>query len=145
MTMHVSRPDADRDSGSTGRLDRGDAIRREVLGTEHVDRSMAQTSEFARPMQELVTEYCWGSVWSRPGLELRVRSLLNLAMLTALNRRSELELHVRGALNNGVTPSEIQEVLLQAAIYCGVPAAMEAFRVAEAVLQEAGYDLNHAS
>ena len=126
-------------------LDNGDVVRRHVLGTEHVDRSMAQASQFARPMQELVTEYCWGAVWSRPGLDLRVRSLLNLAMLTALNRPHELELHLRGALNNGATPSEIQEVLLQAAIYCGVPAAMDAFRTAETVLEQSGYDLNDPS
>jgi 4-carboxymuconolactone decarboxylase len=87
-------------------------------------------------MQELVTEYCWGAVWSRPGLDRRTRSLLNIVMLTALGRSHELALHVRGALTNGVTPEEIQEALLQAAIYCGVPAAMEAQRTAEAVLSE---------
>ncbi|WP_086821631.1 carboxymuconolactone decarboxylase family protein [Allokutzneria sp. NRRL B-24872] len=120
----------------------GTEIRRAVLGAEFVDRTLAQTSEFARPMQELVGEYCWGTVWSRPGLDRRARSLLNLGMLTALNRTPELKLHLRGALNNGVTPVEIQEVLLQASIYCGVPAAMEAFRAAEEVLVERGVDVN---
>jgi 4-carboxymuconolactone decarboxylase len=118
------------------KLETGLQTRREVLGAEHVDRSLAQASEFARPMQELVTEYCWGAVWSRPGLDRRTRSLLNIVMLTALGRSHELALHVRGALTNGVTTEEIQEALLQAAIYCGVPAAMEAQRTAEAVLSE---------
>jgi 4-carboxymuconolactone decarboxylase len=118
------------------KLQTGMQTRREVLGAEHVDRSLAQASEFARPMQELVTEYCWGAVWSRPGLDRRTRSLLNIVMLTALGRNQELGLHVRGALTNGVTPEEIQEALLQAAIYCGVPAAMDAQRTAESVLAE---------
>jgi 4-carboxymuconolactone decarboxylase len=125
----------------TNLLDVGLEARRDVLGAEHVDRSLAQASAFARPMQELVTEYCWGAVWARPGLERKTRSLLNLAMLTALDRPHELRLHLRGALNNGVTAKEIQEVLLQAAIYCGVPAAMDAFRTAEDVLKEHGIDL----
>jgi 4-carboxymuconolactone decarboxylase len=125
-------------------LDRGLEVRRDVLGAEHVDRSLEQASAFARPMQELVTEYCWGAVWARPGLDRKTRSLLNLAMLTALDRPHELRLHVRGALTNGVTAAEIQEVLLQAAIYCGVPAAMDAFRTAEAVLEEHGIDLETA-
>ena len=112
--------------------------RREVLGAEHVDRSLAQASDFARPMQELVTEYCWGAVWSRPGLDRRVRSLLNIVMLTALGRPHELEVHVRGAVTNGVSATEIQEALLQTAIYCGVPAAMEAMRTAEATLTALG-------
>ena len=120
--------------GEKTKLEIGLQTRREVLGAEHVDRSLQQATDFARPMQELVTEYCWGEVWSRPGLDRRVRSLLNLAMLTALGRRHELEVHVRGAVTNGVTATEIQETLLQTAIYCGVPAAMEATRTAEAVL-----------
>jgi 4-carboxymuconolactone decarboxylase len=119
-------------------LDEGLQVRREVLGREHVDRALLEASDFARPMQELVTEYCWGAVWARPGLDRRTRSLLNLVMLTALNRRHELELHVRGALTNGVTVSEIQEALLQSAVYCGVPAAMDAFRAAEKVIAEHG-------
>jgi len=120
-------------------LETGLETRREVLGAEHVDRSLAQASKFSRPLQEFVTEYCWGAVWSRPGLDRRTRSLLNIVMLTALNRRHELEVHVRGALTNGVTPEEIQEALLQAAIYCGVPAALESMRAAEAVLREHGH------
>jgi 4-carboxymuconolactone decarboxylase len=123
------------------RLEAGLGVRREVLGVEHVDRSLERASAFARPMQDLVTEYCWGAVWARPGLDRRTRSLLNLAMLTALNRSHELALHLRGALTNGVTAAEIQETLLQTAIYCGVPAAMEAFRVAEGVLDEHGITL----
>jgi 4-carboxymuconolactone decarboxylase len=127
---------ADEQDAALSRLEDGLAVRREVLGAEHVDRALLEASDFARPMQELVTEFCWGAVWSRPGLERKTRSLLNLAMLTALNRRHELELHVRGALTNGATVSEIQEVLLQAAVYCGVPAAMDAFRAAEKVIAE---------
>ena len=109
----------------------GMQVRRDVLGAEHVERSMANASEFAMPMQELVTEFCWGRVWTRPGLDRRTRSLLNLGMLTALNRMHEFGVHVRGAVNNGCTVDEIREVLLQTAVYCGVPAALESFRVAE--------------
>jgi 4-carboxymuconolactone decarboxylase len=119
---------------SSERFELGLAIRREVLGTEHVDKSIAAATDFNRPMQELVTEYCWGAVWSRPGLERRTRSLLNIGMLTALNRPHELQLHVRGALRNGCTREEIREALLQAAVYCGVPAALDAFRVAQAAI-----------
>jgi 4-carboxymuconolactone decarboxylase len=111
-------------------------MRRQVLGAAHVDRSLGNVSDFARPIQELVTEYCWGEIWTRQGLPPRTRSLLNLVMLTALNRSHELAVHVRGAINNGVTESEIQEALMQAAIYVGVPAALESFRVAEKVLIE---------
>lgn len=116
------------------RFEVGLQTRREVLGADHVDRSLSQATDFARPMQELVTEYCWGAVWSRPGLDRKVRSLLNIVMLTALGRRHELEVHVRGAVTNGVSAAEIQEALLQTAIYCGVPAAMDAMRTAEAAL-----------
>lgn len=122
------------------RLEDGLSVRREVLGAEHVDRSLAQASEFARPLQELVTEYCWGAIWTRPGIDRKTRSLLNLAMLTALNRGHELTLHARGALTNGATIAEIQEVLLQAAIYCGVPAALEACRAVERGLADAPVD-----
>ena len=118
------------------RYEDGLRIRREVLGAEHVQRSLDAASEFARPIQELVTEYCWGAAWARPGLERRVRSLINLGMLTALNRSHELRVHVRGAVTNGASKREIQEALLQATIYCGVPAGMEAFRVAEAAIDE---------
>lgn len=111
-------------------------VRREVLGAEYVDHSMASVSDFSKPIQELVTEYCWGAIWSDDSLERKTRSLVNIAMLTALNRNHELAAHIRGALNNGATPTEIQSVLLQAAIYVGVPAALDAFRVAETVLTE---------
>jgi 4-carboxymuconolactone decarboxylase len=120
------------------KLEVGLQTRREVLGAEHVDRSLSQATDFARPMQELVTEYCWGAVWARPGLDRKTRSLLNIVMLTALGRRHELEVHVRGAVTNGVSATEIQEALLQTAIYCGVPAAMDATRTAEAVLSALG-------
>lgn len=114
----------------------GDRIRREVLGDAHVERSLRAATDFARPLQELVTEYCWGAVWGRPGLQKTTRSIINIAMLTALNRQHELALHVRGALNNGCTVDEIREVILQAAIYCGVPAGLEASRTAEAAIKE---------
>ncbi|MFI4997057.1 MAG: 4-carboxymuconolactone decarboxylase [Hyphomicrobiales bacterium] len=110
--------------------------RREVLGAEYVDKAIKAADPFSRPMQELVTEYCWGAIWDRPGLDRRTRSIVNLAMLTALNRPHELKLHVRGALNNGVSKDEIAEILLQAAIYCGVPAAMDSFRAAGEVLAQ---------
>jgi 4-carboxymuconolactone decarboxylase len=123
--------------GNSALFEQGLAVRRQVLGDDHVDRALGQTSEFMRPMQELVTEYCWGEIWGRPGLERRVRSLINIAMLTILDRPQELTAHVRGALTNGCTVTEIQEVLLQAAIYAGVPAGLAAFRVTEAALKEA--------
>lgn len=114
----------------------GLAMRKEVLGVAHVEKSLGAVTEFSRPIQELVTEYCWGAVWTRDGLDRRTRSLVNLAMLTALHRNHELAVHVRGAITNGCTRSEIQETLLQTAIYVGVPAALESFRVAEDVLVE---------
>ena len=115
----------------------GEQTRRAVLGDRHVDASLATATEFTRPLQELVTEYGWGAIWSRPGLPRKIRSMLNLAMLTALNRPHELKTHVRGALTNGVTEDEIREVLLQTAVYCGMPAAIDSFRVAREVLEEA--------
>lgn len=118
-------------------FERGLKTRREVLGADYVDAALRNADEFNRPMQELVTQYCWGDIWNRPGLDRRTRSLLNLAMLTALNRPHELKLHVRGALANGVTQDEIREVFLQAAIYCGVPAAIDSFRVAKEAFREA--------
>ena len=111
-------------------------IRREVLGAEHVDKSISQADDFNRPLQELVTEYCWGAVWSRPGISRNMRSLINLAMLTALNRPHEVKLHLKGALNNGCSKEEIMEVLLQTAIYCGIPAAVDSFRIAREVFSE---------
>lgn len=118
------------------RYERGLETRREVLGADYVDRALGQATEFTAPLQELITEYCWGAVWNREGLDRRTRSLLNLAMLTALNRQHELAGHVRGAVNNGCTEVEIREALLQAAVYCGLPAALDAFRVADRVLHE---------
>ena len=117
-------------------FEKGLQVRREVLGAEHVEASMSQADDFSRPLQELVTEYCWGNVWSRPGLERKTRSLINVAMLTALNRPNEVKLHLRGALNNGCSKNDIMEVLLQTAIYCGVPAAMDSLRVAKEFFQE---------
>jgi 4-carboxymuconolactone decarboxylase len=114
--------------------EQGLKIRRQVLGAEHVDRSLANASDFARPLQEMVTTNCWGGIWTRPGLTLRERSLINIGMLTAMGRLHELRVHVRGALNNGATREELQEVLLQTAIYCGLPAALDASRAVEAVL-----------
>ena len=116
-------------------FEEGLKIRYEVAGKEYVDKSLANgSSEFARPMQELVTEACWGSVWARPGLERKTRSMLNMAMLCALNRGPELAVHVRGALNNGASEVEIREVLLQVSIYCGMPAGLEGFKIAEKVI-----------
>ena len=117
-------------------FEQGLAIRKEVLGASHVERSLAGADDFNRPYQELVTEYCWGAVWTRPGLPRKTRSLLNLAMLTALNRPHEVRLHVRGALRTGCTRQEIMETLLQTAIYCGVPAAIDSVRIAREVLAE---------
>jgi 4-carboxymuconolactone decarboxylase len=120
--------------------EKGLARRRDVLGEQHVNRSLAAATDFSRPLQDLVTEYCWGAVWTRDGLDGRTRSLLNLAMLTALNRMHELAVHVRGAITNGCSREEIREALLQTAVYCGVPAALESFRVAEQVLAELDHD-----
>ncbi|WP_233617674.1 carboxymuconolactone decarboxylase family protein [Actinomadura sp. WAC 06369] len=119
-------------------FDRGLATRREVLGAEHVERSMDGASEFSRPVQELVTEFCWGAVWTRDSLDRRTRSLINLGTLTALGRDHELAVHVRAAVTNGCTVAEIREALLQTTVYCGVPAATNAFRIAERVLRELG-------
>lgn len=119
------------------RFEEGLAVRKAVLGAEYVEKSMKSADDFTRPMQELVSEYCWGAVWTRPELDRRTRSFLNLAMLTALNRPHEIKLHVLGALNNGLTRVEIREVFLQSAIYCGVPAALDAMRVAKEVFAEA--------
>ena len=121
---------------ATEKFEKGLDTRREVLGADYVNASIENADDFTMPLQQLVTEYCWGDVWQREGLSLKVRSMLNLAMITALNRPHELKLHVRGALNNGLTREEIREVLMQTAIYCGVPAAIDSFRVARAVFEE---------
>ena len=118
-------------------LERGFGIRREVLGDEHVDRAIERTTDFTADFQELITRYAWGEIWARPGLERRTRSLLTLGMLVALGREEELAMHVRAARRIGVTPDEIKEVFLHSAIYCGVPAANGAFKIAQEVLDEA--------
>ena len=121
---------------SNERFDKGLALRKQVLGSEYVEKSMASADAFSMPMQELSTEYCWGYVWTRPGLELRERSLINLAMISALNRPHELKLHVKAALNNGLTREQIREVLLQVAVYCGVPAGIDSTRIAREAFAE---------
>jgi len=118
------------------RFDKGLAIRKDVLGADYVSRSLDQADDFTRPMQELSTAWCWGEIWSRPGLSRRDRSLLNLAMISALNRPHELRLHVKAALRNGLTREEIREALLQVAIYCGVPAGIDSTRIAREAIAE---------
>jgi len=113
-------------------------IRKAVLGEEYVKRALSNVNSFNEPLQKLVTEYCWGKVWGRPGLDRRTRSLLNLAMISILNRPHELKAHIRGALTNGVTPPEICEVFLQVMIYAGVPAAVDSFRIASEAFAENG-------
>ncbi|HTW29064.1 MAG TPA: carboxymuconolactone decarboxylase family protein [Acetobacteraceae bacterium] len=117
-------------------FDRGLEIRKKVLGAEFVERSFAAADAFNRPMQELVTEYCWGAVWGREELPHKTRSMLNIAMLSCLNRPHELKLHVKGALKNGVTRDEIREILMQVAIYAGVPAGVDSFRIAREAFTE---------
>lgn len=117
-------------------FERGLKTRREVLGDAYVDASLNKATAFSWPMQQLVTEYCWDEIWNRPGLSRRDRSILNLGMISALNRQHELRTHVRGALNNGLTNEDIAEIFLQVAIYCGVPAAIDSFRSAQQVLDE---------
>jgi 4-carboxymuconolactone decarboxylase len=117
------------------KFDAGLEVRRAVLGTDFVDNAIKNADDFNRDLQQLVTEYCWGEVWTRPGLARETRSILNIAMLTALNRPHELKVHIQGALRNGVTKEEIKEVLLQTAIYVGVPAAVDSFRIAQEVFK----------
>lgn len=121
---------------TTEQYERGLQVRKEVVGVEYVEKSISEADDFTRPLQDLVTTYCWGAVWTREGLSRKTRSLLNVAMLTVMNRPHELKMHVRGALRNGCTDVEIREVLLQAAVYGGVPAAVDAFRIAREVLAE---------
>jgi 4-carboxymuconolactone decarboxylase len=118
------------------RYEEGMSVRRAVLGDAHVDHSLKNRTEFNQAFQDLITRYAWGEIWTRPGLPRPVRSLITLAMMVALNHSEELRMHLRAAIHNGVTPEEIQEVLLQTAIYCGVPAAHAAFQIAEEVLAE---------
>ena len=119
-------------------FEKGLKIRREVLGAEYVDNAINTADDFNRPLQELVTQYCWGEIWGRPGLDRKTRSMLNLAMISALNRPHEVKAHVKGAINNGLSKNDIQEVFLQVAIYCGVPAAVDSFRIAREVFKEMG-------
>jgi 4-carboxymuconolactone decarboxylase len=119
-------------------LDAGMAVRREVLGDAHVDRAIERTTDFTAPFQEFITRFAWGGVWTRDGLDRRTRSCITLAVLTALGREGELELHVRAARRNGLTPEEIGEVLLHTAVYAGVPASNAAFAIAQRVLAEEG-------
>ncbi len=119
-------------------FERGLKVRREVLGKEYVDQSLAKANDFTMAFQRVTSEWCWGNVWDRPGLERKTRSMLNLAMLTALGKIPEVKLHVRGAINNGVSVDEIKEILLQATIYCGIPAGLDAFKAANEVLVEMG-------
>jgi 4-carboxymuconolactone decarboxylase len=119
-------------------FEKGLAIRRQVLGADYVDNAIKSADDFSRPLQELVTQYCWGEIWGRPGLDRKTRSIINLAMISALNRPHEVKMHIKGALNNGLTKEDIKEVFLQVAIYCGVPAAVDSFRLAREVFQELG-------
>lgn len=118
------------------RFDIGLKIRKSVLGAEYVEKALATADDFNMPMQELTTEYCWGAVWGRDTLPLKIRSMLNLAMISALNRPHELKVHVKGALRNGLSKDEIREVFLQVAIYCGVPAGVDSFRIAREAFAE---------
>ena len=120
------------------RFDAGLKTRREVLGAKYVDASMAAVDDFNREFTEMLNTYCWNDVWNRPGLERKTRSMLNLAMLSALGRTHELKLHINGALNNGLTKEEIKEIFLQVAIYCGIPAGLDAFKTARDVFKERG-------
>lgn len=125
---------------SNEKYDKGLAIRTQVLGEAYVNKSLAAADDFSKPLQELVTEYCWGHVWGREGLSLKERSMINLAMISALNRPHELKLHIRGALRNGLSREQIREILLQVGIYCGVPAAVDSFRLAREAFAEADAD-----
>ncbi len=117
-------------------FEKGLKIRKEVLGSEYVEKSLANADDFTSPMQRLVSEYCWGAVWGREELPKKTRSMLNIAMLAVLNRPNEFKLHIRGALRNGVTKEEIREILLQVAIYAGVPAAIDSFKNAKEILEK---------
>jgi 4-carboxymuconolactone decarboxylase len=122
----------------TEQFEKGLEARREVLGASYVDSSLAGADDFMMAFQQLTTEWCWGYAWTRPGLERKTRSMLNLAMLTALNRPAEIRLHVKGALTNGVTVEEIKEILVHATVYCGIPAGLDAFKAAHEVLKAEG-------
>ncbi len=119
-------------------FERGLGLRREVLGAEYVDRSLGDANDFMMAFQRITTEWCWGYAWGRPGLDKKPRSIMNLAMLTALGKSGEIKLHVRGAINNGLSVEDIKEVLLHATVYCGIPAGLDAFKTANEVLKEMG-------
>jgi 4-carboxymuconolactone decarboxylase len=119
-------------------FNKGLEVRRAVLGADYVDGSLAKADDFMMAFQEITTEWCWGYAWTRPGLERKTRSMLNLAMLTALGKPAELKLHVKGALANGVSVDEIKEILLHATVYCGIPAGLDAFKAAHEVLRAEG-------
>ena len=117
-------------------FERGLAIRREVLGDAYVEKSLASATDYSAPLQKLITEWCWGEVWGRPGLERRLRSVLNLGMTMALNRPNEFKTHARGALNNGLSREEVVEIVMQGAIYCGAPASLDAMRIVQSLFDE---------
>lgn len=122
------------------KFEQGLQTRQAVLGNEYVERSLQSADDFSWPVQKLATEYCWDEIWNRPDLDKRSRSLLNLGMISALNRPHELKVHIRGALNNGITKAELREIFLQVAVYCGMPAGLESFRLAKDVFKEMGLD-----
>jgi 4-carboxymuconolactone decarboxylase len=128
---------SDSDSEASELFKKGLEIRRKVLGAEYVDMSLANADAFMMEFQKITTQWCWGYAWSRPGLERKTRSLINIAMITALNRMHEVKMHVRGALRNGATEEEIREVLIQATVYCGIPAGLDAFRSAHEAIKAA--------
>ena len=124
------------DTEKSAVYNQGMEVRRAVLGDAYVDAALAGVDELTEPLQDLVTEFCWGAVWTRDGLERKTRSLINIAMLSALNRPNEVEIHLRGALNNGCTAEEIREVILQISVYCGVPAAIDTMKIAKRILKQ---------
>lgn len=136
MTSDTTHRPVPRDRPTSDAFRRGLRTRRDVLGDAYVNKSLDSATDYSFPMQELITEYCWNAIWNRPGLDRRSRSLLNLGMIAALGRKKELKLHIRGALNNGLTREELREVFMQVAVYCGVPAGLDSFHVAREVLAE---------
>jgi 4-carboxymuconolactone decarboxylase len=128
------------DKPRSEKFERGLVTRRAVLGSDYVDGSIDKADAYGWPLQQLTTEWCWDEIWNRPGLDRRSRSILNLGMISALNRPHELKLHVRGAINNGLTKDEIREIALQVAVYCGMPAALDSLRIAREVMKEMGLD-----
>src|SRR5437764_710325 len=129
--MNATRPEFQGDQ-----FDKGLGIRKQVLGDAYVEKSLAGATDYSAPLQKLITEWCWGEIWGRPGLERKLRSVLNLGMTMALNRSNEFKVHVRGALNNGLTREEVVEIILQGAIYCGAPASLDAMRTAQSLFDE---------